>query len=244
MDKKQVSKITAITVVLMITLCFFTFVLGLITARTKTEKEYYDHLRTVEIEQKNDNKTNGSTAGINAVSLEELKDKFFVPIYMQTDEQWANIPYGKGTIKDIGCGLCCGAMAIQKLTGKTFTPKDLADKSNGAMLSDGINDVDKIVSFIYNSWGAELPMQKRGRFSEIETVHECVTNDWLVFGSCFGVIGDFETSESGHIVLIYDVDQEGFYLRDPYCITNNRRFGFDEFNNIAWAYFWGLKAGV
>ena len=39
----------------------------------------------------------------------------------------------------------------------------------------------------------------------------------------------------------YDVDENGFWIRDPYCLTNNRQFSFDEFNDIAWDYFACMK---
>lgn len=181
-------------------------------------------------------------SGVNAVTRYDCYDKnYFVPMYMQTDMQWANINYGVGTIGDTGCGLCCGSMAIQQLFGMTINPMELSNLAGDALLSDGVNDISKIANYIYNSFGAENSVEISQEISDKDAVYEYVNNDWLLFGSCYGTIGDFDTSDSGHIVLIYDVDENGFYIRDPYCITNNRQFGFDEFNNIEWSHFFGLR---
>jgi len=185
-------------------------------------------------------------AGANAATYSEIinakaSTRYFVPMYMQWDSQWANVEYGAGTLSDTGCGLCCGAMAVQILTGTTCTPDELVSLSHGATLSDGVNDIDKTVDFIRNSWGAETNIKASEVIYEPDAIAEMVNNDWIAFGSCHGYFGDMETSDSGHIVLIYDVDENGFYIRDPYCITNNRQFSFEEFNSVAWDFFRCMK---
>lgn len=218
------------------------FIVGYFFGQSITEEKYYEREFEKVVAQPVEDKMDGSTAGANAVRLEDIVNhNYFLPMYMQTDLQWANLEYGSGTIADTGCGLCCGAMAVQQITGFTVTPKDLANMSNGSMLSNGINDLSKIVGFIYNSYGAENAIEISDEITDIEAVYEMVNNDWILFGSCYGTIGDFETSDAGHIVLIYDVDETGFYIRDPYCITNNRHYDFEEFNNIDWSHFYGLR---
>lgn len=230
----------AIAVLLCLSLCACSFVLGLIVNQQKVEQEYSEYFATKV------HAISPDKAGTNAVTYSEMinakaNTRYYVPLYMQWDSQWANVPYGVGTISDTGCGLCCGAMAVQILTGTTCTPDELANLSSGATLSDGVNDINKTVDFIYRSWGAETKIQKTEEILDVGMIAEMVNNDWIAFASCHGAFGDMETSDSGHIVLIYDVDENGFYIRDPYCITNNRQFSFDEFNNVQWDFFKCMK---
>ena len=231
---------TLLVVALVIALLVCSFVAGVIynqfKADAKEEKYFSENVHAVGVEN----------AGANAATYSEIinaksSTRYYFPLYMQWDSQWANVEYGAGTISDTGCGLCCGAMAVQILTGTTCTPDELASLSHGATLSDGVNDIGKTVDFIYNSWGAETKIQKTQEILDAGVVAEMVNNDWIAFASCHGVFGDMETSESGHIVLIYDVDENGFWIRDPYCITNNRQFSFEEFNSVAWDFFQCMK---
>lgn len=226
---------------LVIALIVCSFIGGMIYNQFKVdanEEEYFS---------KNVHATGGvESAGANAATYSEIinakaSTRYFVPMYMQWDSQWANVEYGAGTLSDTGCGLCCGAMAVQILTGTTCTPDELVSLSHGATLSDGVNDIDKTVDFIRNSWGAETNIKASEVMYEPDAIAEMVNNDWIAFGSCHGYFGDMETSDSGHIVLIYDVDENGFYIRDPYCITNNRQFSFEEFNSVAWDFFRCMK---
>ena len=238
------NKLKASDIILVVSLCLvlcaFSFVMGLIVNQQKVDREYEEYFNTKVHAISPDN------AGANAATISDIVEansntRYFVPLYMQWDSQWANVPYGVGTISDTGCGLCCGAMAVQILTGTTCTPDELVNLSSGATLSDGVNDMGKMVDFIYRSWGAETRIQKTQEILDAGVIAEMVNNDWIAFASCHGVFGDMETSDSGHIVLIYDVDENGFYIRDPYCITNNRQFSFEEFNSVQWDFFRCMK---
>lgn len=241
---KRVSAfMVVITVLLAIAGMSCTFVFGMIANQYKVdaeqEKYFAENVHAESI-------SNPGKAGANAATYSEIINakattRYFVPMYMQWDSQWANVEYGAGTLSDTGCGLCCGAMAVQILTGTTCTPDELVSLSHGATLSDGVNDIDKTVDFIRNSWGAETSIKASEVIYEPDAIAEMVNNDWIAFGSCHGYFGDMVTSDSGHIVLIYDVDENGFYIRDPYCITNNRQFSFEEFNSVAWDFFRCMK---
>lgn len=231
---------TALVVVLVVALLVCSFVGGMIYSQFKVDASEEKHFA------ENVHASGVENAGANAATYSEIinakaNTRYFVPMYMQWDSQWANVEYGSGTLSDTGCGLCCGAMAVQILTGTTCTPDELVSLSHGATLSDGVNDMGKMVDFIYRSWGAETKIQKTQEILDVGVIAEMVNNDWIAFGSCHGYFGDMETSESGHIVLIYDVDENGFYIRDPYCITNNRQFSFDEFYDVQWDFFRCMK---
>ena len=238
------SKLKASDIILVVALCLvlcaFSFIMGLIVNQEKVDREYAEYFATKV------HAIGPENAGANAATISDIVNatsnlRYYVPLYMQWDSQWANVPYGVGTISDTGCGLCCGAMAVQMLTGTTCTPDELAKLSSGATLTDGVNDINKTVDFIRNSWGAETNIKASEVIYAPDAVAEMVNNDWIAFASCHGVFGDMETSDSGHIVLIYDVDENGFYIRDPYCITNNRQFSFEEFNSVAWDFFRCMK---
>ena len=240
--EKNVSvAMVVLTILLAIAGMCCAFVFGMITNQAmvdaEQEKYFSEHVHAT----RDVGKAGSNAATYSDVINTKASTRFFVPMYMQWDSQWGNYEYGDGTIATHGCGLCCGAMAVQLLTGTICTPIELANLSHGSMLSDGVNDVQKIADFIYSSWGAERPMQKSQLIYNADQIYTMVNNDWIAIGSCHGWIGDFETSESWHIVLIYDVDENGFYIRDPYCLANNRQFSYEEFDGISWDYFACMK---
>ena len=232
-----------ITVLLAIAGMSCAFVFGMIANQYKVdaEQEKYFAENVHAVSTNNPDKAGSNAATYSDVINTKANTRFFVPMYMQWDSQWGGYEYGDGTIATHGCGLCCGAMAVQLLTGTICTPIELVNLSHGAMLSDGVNDVQKIADFIYSSWGAEMSLHKSQLIYDVDQIYTMVNNDWVAFGSCHGWVGDFETSESGHIVLVYDVDENGFWIRDPYCLTNNRQFSYEEFDGISWDYFACMK---
>ena len=240
-DDNLLSPLTVfLLVVLALSVCVCAFIFGMICNQAKVDAEQEKHFAT-SVHASNPSEAGANAATITSIINSKARTRYFVPLYMQWDSQWANKPYGSGVVADTGCGLCCGAMAVQILTGTTCTPDELANLSSGAMLTDGVNDVSKIVRFIRGSWGADTKIETTDEITDLLQVSEMVNNDWIALASIHGVFGDFETSESGHIVLIYDVNQDGFWIRDPYCITNNRQFSFEEFNSYDWDFFYCMK---
>jgi hypothetical protein len=184
----------------------------------------------------------GSHAGQNAI-VPSLSDVF--PLYLQTDPQWADIPYGSGTIKTNGCGLVCASMVLEHFSKKPYNPAKLVDIAQDDFLTDGINDLAKINLWVATELAPKCSIETFGPTDNLEYVNQLLHEDWIILGSCDGIIGDFETSPSGHIVVIYKLDDDGYHIRDPYCETNNHRtFSQEEFEQINWLSFYALRDGL
>ena len=78
-----------------------------------------------------------STEPEETVSVEESHEHFF-PDY--TLEEYADVMYGTGTIKDNGCSVCCMAVVATYLTGHQYYPDELARWFGGK----AENNVDRI----------------------------------------------------------------------------------------------------
>lgn len=94
-----------------------------------------------------------------AESTEHAADTRFFPDY--TLEDYADVLYGSGTIKNNGCSVCCMAVAATYLTGHQYYPDDLA-KWFG---SKAENNVDRLR---YMADALKLPMTEAENYSFVK----------------------------------------------------------------------------
>ena len=94
-----------------------------------------------------------------AESTEHAADTRFFPEY--TLEDYADVLYGSGTIKNNGCSVCCMAVAATYLTGHQYYPDDLA-KWFG---SKAENNVDRLR---YMADALKLPMTEAENYSFVK----------------------------------------------------------------------------
>lgn len=164
----------------------------------------------------------------------------YVPIMSQDDPTWANKPYGGGTIGTHGCGLTSLAMALTYLRGEQVRPDDLADDSDGAFITAGINDMNKMCPWVVkNGYGVYWS----GESWDLQDVEHWLDNGYVVMASVSGKIG--ERSYGSHIVLIYKRDANGWHIRDPKNMNNSLHvFTDEEVHTIKWGAFNGLGLGA
>lgn len=157
-----------------------------------------------------------------------------VPVdYMQTDSRWASNKYAtKGessTIKSAGCGITCAAMVIATLKNQSVTPATTAKWSmdhgykayhqgtyysyfKPQMAEYGIECNQMNGSTVYHGSNSAKSMNEKAA----QTVRN---GNWVI--ACMGK-GDW--TSSGHFVLWYGIDDEGYALiRDPYSTKATRR---------------------
>lgn len=146
---------------------------------------------------------------------EELSDKY--PLLLQTDERWADAPYGRSTVAVSGCAPTCISMASLALNKKeAVTPDVVAEYSyeNGyyvegsgtkwTLLKEGLGE--------FSLTAEELPLsrsQMEGRLDEGKVLI-------LAVGP-----GDFTTE--GHFILIYGYTADGFLVNDPNSRENSSK---------------------
>ena len=157
-----------------------------------------------------------------------------VPVdYLQTDSRWGANRYAtKGetsTIKSAGCGITCAAMVIATLKDKSVTPADTAKWSMNhgykayhqgtyysyfkpQMAAYGIQCEQMNGATVYHGANSAKSMNERA-------VQAVKNGNWII--ACMGK-GDW--TSSGHFVLWYGIDSEGYALiRDPNSTKATRR---------------------
>ena len=132
-----------------------------------------------------------------------------VPTLYQTDGEWADVPYGGGTIGTHGCGPTALSMAYVGLTGNVDRdPAAMAAfAQEGGFLDDGIT------SWLLMSAGAnELGLSSQVLGANEDAVREALLADHPVI--CSVGPGDFTTE--GHFIVLVDANADGTVsLRDP-----------------------------
>ncbi len=138
---------------------------------------------------------------------EEMEQEF--PLFMQWDSRWGYVPYGGSNIGIAGCGPTCLSMVIVALTGnEEATPDALAEFSM---------DNGHYVEGAGTSWTLMTDAaEEYGLYAYEIGLDEAVIKQSLDLGRpviCAMREGDFTTS--GHFIVLYDYDEEGFMVHDP-----------------------------
>lgn len=138
---------------------------------------------------------------------EEMEQEF--PLFMQWDSRWGYVAYGGSNIGIAGCGPTCLSMVIFALTGnEEATPDALAEFSM---------DNGHYVEGVGTSWTLMTDAAEEYGLSAYEIgLDEDAIKQSLDLGRpviCAVRKGDF--TSSGHFIMLYDYDEEGFMVHDP-----------------------------
>lgn len=169
-----------------------------------------------------DKANQGTEAGLT----ESEREKDF-PLFLQWDPRWGYEEYGDNSMIGIaGCGPTCISMALYYLTGdENLTPDRIADYSmkNGYYVS-GVGTAWALLEDVPALYGIQVTQQK---------IREYNVKDALKEGSviiCSMGEGDF--TASGHFIVIYGYDSEGYLVNDPNCVARSREhWSWDRLEN-------------
>ena len=109
-------------------------------------------------------------------------------------------------------------------------------------LTDRVNDMAKFCEWIVANY-PEYGIEYSGKVWRIEEALSMVDDGWVVMAGMEGPLGD--RSYGGHVILIWDVDDEGnYWVRDPDDAANSERpWTREELEAVTWGSFNGLKGG-
>lgn len=188
------------------------------------------------------------SSSASAASSNSRARKYQMPLYLQTQQSWSNVPYGNNTIGISGCGLTCAAMTVEWFTGERCTPFDLVYQvGNNCMVyaDDGtlVNDMGLFGDYLHEKYGFDVSEQ----YWNVKRALAEVNNDYsqaVVWAGVNGQLGD--EWYDGHIIVIYRVGDEYVEIRDPYNQENSEaRYSIYDFENMdCWTYFYTVKEGV
>ena len=149
--------------------------------------------------------------------IRDVEMQLKCPLFLQWDPRWGYDPYGDGsTIAVSGCGPTALAMVATALTQEKISPAEIAAYAMDnqyylsgvgtmwSLMTKGAKQFGLSSEHIY--WGESL-MREKLRAGE-----------FLILSM---KAGDFTLN--GHFIVIYDCDEEGFYVNDPMCIYRSKQ---------------------
>lgn len=144
---------------------------------------------------------------IGSFSKDELEQNN--PLFIQWDDRWGYADYGDSIMAVSGCGPTCLSMAVASLTKNAdATPYAVAQFSyeNGYYVSNNGT------SWTLISEGA----QHYGLSSRTLPLHKPSLTQALDQGNVLILaMGPGHFTSIGHYIVVYDYDEDGFYVNDP-----------------------------
>ena len=163
----------------------------------------------------------GMTGGITA---SEKEQEF--PLFLQWDRRWGYESYGGSCIGLAGCGPTCLSMVLFYLTrDETHTPDSIAAYSaeNGYYV-EGTGTSWALMEDVPKLYGIKVLSVS----STANNMRAVLDNGGIII--CAMGKGDFTIS--GHYIVVYGYDNEGFMVNDPNCVArSSRRWAFSEIEN-------------
>lgn len=156
------------------------------------------------------------------------------PLFLQWDPRWGYQPYGESCIGLSGCGPTCVAMALYyMIQDAEITPDKIAEYSmkNGYYVQ-GTGTAWALVEDMPKQYGIKVTKLS----AQAGSLTAVLDSGGIII--CSMSRGDFTLS--GHYIVIYGYDSDGFIINDPNCVARSRRrWAFEELKyqtkNI-WAY--------
>ncbi len=145
-----------------------------------------------------------------------------IPYLTQWDSRWGYCRYSGGLVGYTGCGPTCLSMVLMGLTGDgTKTPAYVADfatrygysvEGNGTswtLFSDGAKQLGLTVK--------EIPLWEDDMRYELNSGRPIIC-----------IMGKGHFTETGHFIVLYGCDDQGFEVYDPYRPSNCKVWSYDE----------------
>ena len=179
----------------------------------------------------------GNTKDYDKAELTEKELQEEYPLFLQWDKRWGYLAYGDDSNVAIsGCGPTTLAMAVVALTGnEEATPAAIAKFA----MQEGyyMPGTGTMWSLMTEGAAAYGVRSEQIYFSQIEIKQHLDQGDIVI---CSVRQGDFTTG--GHFILLYDYDDEGFSINDPFSLyRSGQKWDYGKIRSQIKA-VWALKA--
>ena len=155
------------------------------------------------------------------------------PLYLQWDRRWAAQPYADGCIANSACAPTALSMVMSAFTGEMVTPSDIVAQVRPEEVSANGTDwsfLDR-VGEVYGVSSERLP------YSETAVRERLAQGKIVVI-----LVGEGYFTFVGHMLVILDVDEEGFTINDPNSYENSlRKWSFEEIAPVQEIWAFGKK---
>lgn len=150
--------------------------------------------------------------------LTETEKSQEYPLFLQWDPRWGYVSYGDDSnIGLAGCGPVSLSMAIYYLTGDASLTPDVFAKyamENGYYMS-GTGTAWALITDVPGRYGVRVTQPGVG---EYQMKQELDRGRVII---CAMRPGDF--TASGHFIVIYGYDKDGFLVSDPNCVARSKK---------------------
>ena len=180
--------------------------------------------------QTSDDEASGSSHSTDVIVYD--RSQHVMPIYNQTDPDWAGTPYLSGTIGSHGCGLVCASMAYSYIFDEELEPDELLEMVGDTCSTDGVNDMMKFARWLSDNYDGGIRYE---RVWLLDTLKQSVNANDVVFVGMSGILGD--RMYSSHVVLMTDMTAAGASIIDPYEPDNTRMFTWEELDRSGLIYY-------
>ena len=179
----------------------------------------------------------GNTRDYDKAELTEKELQEEYPLFLQWDKRWGYLAYGDDSNVAIsGCGPTTLAMAVVALTGnEEATPAAIAKFA----MQEGyyMSGTGTMWSLMTEGAAAYGVRSEQINISQIEIKQHLDQGDIVI---CSVRQGDFTTG--GHFILLYDYDDEGFSINDPFSLyRSGQKWDYGKIRSQIKA-VWALKA--
>lgn len=179
----------------------------------------------------------GNTKDYDKAELTEKELQEEYPLFLQWDKRWGYLAYGDDSNVAIsGCGPTTLAMAVVALTGnEEATPAAIAKFA----MQEGyyMSGTGTMWSLMTEGAAAYGVRSEQINISQIEIKQHLDQGDIVI---CSVRQGDFTTG--GHFILLYDYDDEGFSINDPFSLyRSGQKWDYGKIRSQIKA-VWALKA--
>lgn len=145
-----------------------------------------------------------------------------IPLYLQYDSRWGNLPYGQSDIKTSGCALTCLAMAVSYKKGQAVTPADILAVTGGSYYIPGVGSKWSIFPDV----AAHYKIQCSNLGRDINAAMQSVSEGKPVIASMSP--GTFTTS--GHFIVLRGITENGNLLVNDPADTERKNHKGREFS--------------
>ena len=179
----------------------------------------------------------GNTRDYDKAELTEKELQEEYPLFLQWDKRWGALAYGdESNVAISGCGPTTLAMAVVALTGNTqATPAAVAKFA----MQEGyyMSGTGTMWSLMTEGAAAYDVHSEQINISQIEIKQHLDQGDIVI---CSVRQGDFTTG--GHFILLYDYDDEGFSINDPFSLyRSGQKWDYGKIRSQIKA-VWALRA--
>lgn len=145
---------------------------------------------------------------------ESEKEQEF-PLFLQWDPRWGYEAYGEGCIGLAGCGPTCLSMVLFYLTGdETLTPDKIAEYSmENGYYAQGVGTAWTLMQ--------DVPKLYDIKVTEVSLSEQKIKAALDSGSIIICAMGEGDFTISGHYIVIYGYDKNGFMVNDPNCVARS-----------------------